>query len=88
MLRRQGQLEGDGVARREPARPAPRGQASASPAEFLRGVRSELRKVAWPSRPEVANYSVVVLITLVFLIFAIFGLNYVFNQAVNFLFGT
>lgn len=88
MLRRQGHLEGDGVARREPPRAASRSQGTASPAEFLRGVRSELRKVAWPSRPEVANYSVVVLITLVFLIFAIFGLNFVFNQAVNFLFGT
>ena len=31
----------------------------------MREVNAELRKVAWPSREEVINYSIVVLITLV-----------------------
>ncbi len=56
--------------------------------EFLKGVRSELRKVAWPDRPEVVNYSTVVFVTLVILLFYIFGLNYVFGHAVSLLFGT
>lgn len=35
--------------------------------QYLHEVRSELRKVAWPSRDEVINYSIVVLITLIIL---------------------
>ena len=37
-------------------------------AEFFRGVRSELRQVAWPTRPEVARSFTVVLVTLVFMV--------------------
>ena len=33
--------------------------------QFLREVRAELRKVAWPTRPEVRSYSILVLITVV-----------------------
>jgi preprotein translocase subunit SecE len=31
--------------------------------QFLRDVRIEMKKVIWPSRPEVINYTLVVLIT-------------------------
>ena len=34
-----------------------------SPAQFVGEVRSELRKVNWPTRTEVINYSIVVLVT-------------------------
>ena len=34
-----------------------------SPRQFLREVRSELRKVAWPSRKELFSYSLVVLVS-------------------------
>ena len=33
--------------------------------QFLREVRAELRKVVWPTREEVRNYSIIVLITVV-----------------------
>ena len=33
-----------------------------SPPQFLREVRSELRKVNWPSREQIASYTVVVLV--------------------------
>ena len=49
-------------------------------------VRSELRKVAWPSRAETANYATVVLISLVVLVGLIFVLDYAFAKSVLFLF--
>ncbi len=57
-----------------------------TPMTFLREVRDELRQVAWPSRPEVINYSMVVLFTLVLMVALIFVLNFVFGKAVLFMF--
>ncbi len=37
---------------------------------YFRDVRSEMKRVVWPSRPEVINSSVVVIVTLIF--FALF----------------
>jgi preprotein translocase subunit SecE len=33
---------------------------------YFRDVRSEMKRVVWPSRPEVINSSVVVIVTLIF----------------------
>ncbi|MDQ3679606.1 MAG: preprotein translocase subunit SecE [Actinomycetota bacterium] len=90
LMQRQGQLGEDGspaAARRQATRPAPKPASErTSPATFLREVRGELRKVAWPSRGEVVNYSTVVLFTLVVLIGLIFVLDYAFAKSVLFLF--
>ena len=59
-----------------------------NPAVFLREVRGELRRVAWPTRAEVANYSTIVLFTLAILIALIFVLDYAFAKSVLFLFET
>ena len=72
MLQRQGQLGADGepqARKRSAAPPAPRPQKEqrTGPAQFIREVRGELRKVAWPTRPEVINYSIIVLVTVVLL---------------------
>jgi preprotein translocase subunit SecE len=53
-----------------------------SPGQFLREVRSELRKVAWPNRKEVANYTVVVLVVTLVLVGIIWGMDEVFRRAV------
>ncbi len=81
MLQRQGEVDADG----EPIR-ARRRQASSGPPQertgfiqFLREVRNELRKVAWPSRSETVNYSIVVLVTVVVLGAMIYGLDWVFS---------
>jgi preprotein translocase subunit SecE len=37
-------------------------------AQYLRDVRSEMKRVVWPSRPEVINSSVVVIVTLIFFV--------------------
>ena len=42
--------------------------------------------MAWPSRSEVINYSVLVFIVLVILIGLIFGMDYLFSKFVFFLF--
>jgi preprotein translocase subunit SecE len=88
MLQRQGQLGADGApaARKRPApaapRPAKEGGGRTGPLQFLREVRAELRKVAWPSRPEVINYSIIVLITVVILTTYIAVLDYAFGEAI------
>jgi preprotein translocase subunit SecE len=38
-------------------------------AQYLRDVRSEMKRVVWPQRPEVFNSSMVVVVTLVFFVF-------------------
>ena len=94
MLQRQGQLGADGnpaaPARRpaQPPRPAPgsAGGKRKPPTEFLREVRTELRRVAWPTRSEVINYSIIVLVTLALIMILIFGLDFVFAKSILFLF--
>jgi preprotein translocase subunit SecE len=89
MLQKQGQVDADGapVARKRPAPQAPRPTTKAKetrtgPVQFLREVRAELRKVAWPSRSEVRNYSIIVLITVVVLTTYIALLDVFFGEAV------
>ena len=83
MLQRQGQMGADGapVARKRQAPPAPRPKEErTSPREFLREVRGELRKVAWPTRAEVVNYSIIVLVALVLLTAYVAALDYGFGE--------
>jgi preprotein translocase subunit SecE len=90
MLQRQGQVRPDGTpAPRTAPRPQQRAaQQRLTPGQYTREVRAELRKVAWPTRPEVINYSLVVLFTIAILTALIFGLDYVFAKGVLFLFDT
>ena len=51
------------------------------PRQFLREVRQELKKVAWPSREELTTYTVVVLATTSILTLLIFGMDWAFKSA-------
>jgi preprotein translocase subunit SecE len=93
MLQRQGELGPDG----EPLRAKPQQQQQRQPAradrdkrtppkQYVREVRGELRKVAWPTKQEVVRYSIIVLITIVVLTAMIFALDYLFAKGVFFLF--
>jgi len=53
-----------------------------SPIQFTKEVRSELRKVNWPTRTEVLNYSVVVLITVILLTIFIGLLDWLFSVSI------
>ena len=81
MLQRQGEVDADGEPirgqRRQPSSGAP--QERTGFVQFLREVRNELRKVAWPSRSETINYSIVVLVTVIVLGAMIYGLDWVFS---------
>jgi preprotein translocase subunit SecE len=84
LLKKQGQLNEAGEpvrGSRQPKGPATKAERT-GPTQFVREVRGELRKVAWPSRTEVANYSVVVLLGIVVLTAIIAGLDYVLGEAV------
>jgi len=95
-LQKAGQLDTEGAPARtrpQPPRPQPRpasggGGPVKRTTKFLGEVRAELRKVAWPTRDEVQNYSVVVFISLVVIIALIFVLDYVNAKGVFFLFKT
>ncbi len=80
MLQKQGEIDADGApvrSRRQTTQAPP--QERTSPGQFLREVRGELRKVAWPTRAETVNYSIVVLITIVLLTGMIYGLDWLFS---------
>jgi preprotein translocase subunit SecE len=70
-----------------PAAPPSVRRERTSPRQFLREVRGELRKVAWPSRREVTSYSLVVLVTVSLIMAFIFGLDQLFGQFVLWIFG-
>ena len=75
---------------RAPERRAPaqtRDRERTSPKEFFSEVRGEMRKVAWPTRPEVINSTMVVLIAVIFMGALIFALDYSAAKFVLFLFG-
>ena len=77
-----GQVDADGSQttvrdRRAPAKS--RKTERTKPGEFVREVRSELKKVSWPTRPEVIRYSVIVFVALVIFTAFVFGIDYVFE---------
>lgn len=58
------------------------------PGQFLREVRQELKKVAWPTRSEVLNYTVVVLVATAFLIAITLAFDFVFGELVIRVYGS
>ena len=85
MLQRQGEVGSDGapVARKRPPPKAQRADESRTgPAQFVREVRGELRKVAWPTREDLIRYSIIVLVTLVLMTALIASLDWAFSQVV------
>ncbi len=85
MAQKQGFVDDDGepVRERRQNREQPRpGEPRVGPVQFMREVRGELRKVSWPRRDEVVNYSIVVLVVLVLLTSAIGLLDWGFSEAI------
>ncbi|EFQ81879.1 preprotein translocase, SecE subunit [Aeromicrobium marinum DSM 15272] len=58
-----------------------------APVVFLRQVVAELRKVVWPTRPQVVTYFFVVLVFVMFMMAYVAGLDFVFGQAMFKIFG-
>ena len=73
--------------RRAAQRPTPERRKRVGPRQFLREVRQELKKVAWPSRRELGLYTLVVLTSVVVLTSYVFGLDFLIARAVLSVFG-
>jgi preprotein translocase subunit SecE len=86
MMKRQGGEAPAAPERRRPA-PPPAHRERTGSKQFIREVRAELKKVAWPSRPEVVTSTIVVLVAVIFMTTLIFGFDYAFAKGVLFLFG-
>jgi len=88
MAQRQGEVDEEGapVATRRQQVSSPKGDRS-SPGKFVREVRGELRRVHWPTRAEVINYSIVTLVVIVILTAFIAGQDYGLAEGVLWLFG-
>lgn len=78
-LRKMGALDDEGKATRAP-RPQKRQQDRVGPVQYLREVREEMRKVAWPQKPEITRYSIVVVITVVFYTALVGGFDFLFGE--------
>jgi preprotein translocase subunit SecE len=78
------------MAKREGAadrmrRPMPTKRTRTKPLAFLKEVRGELGRVAWPTRQETITYTLVVIITVAFFMIIIAGIDFVALKAVLFL---
>lgn len=69
-------------------RPASRSEERqrVGPGQFLAEVRGELKKVAWPDRPEVINSSLVVIVAVTVMTSLIFAFDWMSAHFVLFLF--
>jgi preprotein translocase subunit SecE len=86
MMQRQGQVGADGAPVAQTRQPQSAKKATkeerATPLQFFREVRSELRKVAWPTRSEVIHYSIIVLVTIVVMTAFVGVLDYGFSEGI------
>ncbi len=84
-MKRQGGETPAPAERKRPAPPPPHRERTTAK-EFVRDVRGELKKVAWPTKAEVTTSTIVVLIAVIFMTLLIFGLDNGFSRGVLSLF--
>jgi len=84
-MQRQGADRPRAPEKRQRPQAAPQRERT-SPRQYLSEVKGELRKVAWPTRHEVVNSTIIVLIAVTFMTALIFGYDYVSAKFVLFLF--
>ena len=53
--------------------------------EFIRESREELKKVAWPEKEEVSNFTIVVIVTLIFVSVFLGMVDFVLNKIIGLL---
>jgi preprotein translocase subunit SecE len=79
----------DGKSTSTKARRSPAQQTATErtgPRQYLSEVRSEMRKVAWPTRAEIINSSIIVLVAVTVMTLLIFGFDYISAKFVLFLY--
>ncbi len=85
MMKRQESLGGGSSERRRPPAPANKNDRT-SVSEYLGEVKGELRKVAWPTKPEVVNSTLIVLVAVIVMTALIFGFDWTFSHLVFWLY--
>jgi preprotein translocase subunit SecE len=80
-LQKQGQMDSEGnpIATKRDNRPAPTERVT--PGEYVSEVRQELNRVIWPTRTELINYTIVVVITFALVTGLVALLDYLFAEA-------
>ena len=84
-LRRMGALDEKGAPARAPRPTATRERVG--PRQYLREVRDEMRKVAWPRRPEVRRYSLIVVATVVIYTAYVGGIDFLLSRVTGWFYG-
>jgi preprotein translocase subunit SecE len=84
MAARQGTDRPRAPERRAPTAPQ---KERVGPRQYYREVMGELKKVAWPTRSEVINSSIIVIIGVVVMATIIFGFDYLSLEFVDYIFG-
>ena len=80
-MKRMGALNEKGNPVRTQPQPRPQGrdEDKVGPAQYMREVRDEMNKVAWPKWPEIRRYSLIVLATVIVFTTYIGALDAVFG---------
>ena len=79
-LRKMGALTDDGKVQRGQRQQPKKQHERVGVRQYLREVRDEMRKVAWPKQPEVKRYSIIVIITVVVYTALVGGFDYLFGE--------
>ncbi len=79
-LQRQGQMDSEGnpIATKRDQRPV--ATERVTPRAYVSEVQGEMRRVLWPTRPELIKYTIVVIITFAFVTGLIALLDWVFAE--------
>jgi preprotein translocase subunit SecE len=77
-MRRMGAVNEQGAPVRQPVTPS-QTRERVGAVQYVREVRDEMRKVSWPTLPEVRRYSIIVLIAVVVVTVYVFGLDSLFG---------
>ena len=85
-LRRMGAVDEKGAPTRVQRTAGPK-TSRVGPAQYMREVRDEMRKVAWPTKDEIVRYSIVVIITVVIYTALVSGADFLFAYMSEWLYG-
>jgi preprotein translocase subunit SecE len=78
MMQRMGAVNEQGAAVRQPVVPQAR-RDRVGPVRYLREVREEMRRVAWPTATDVRRYAIIVLVTVVVVTAVVGGFDALFG---------
>ncbi|WP_051062988.1 preprotein translocase subunit SecE [Ilumatobacter nonamiensis] len=87
-LKKMGALDDKGKVQKQQRQQPKKKQDRVGPVQYLREVRDEMRKVAWPQRPAIVRYSIVVLVTVIVYTALVGGLDYFFGKLAEWFYST